>query len=91
MNVTLPTFLGMNQGLGPGTSLDVHLKTTSHTGVLIEDVVELVGELRVNLRLDFFRVLKVASCATELDAQGVFGLFRTLSRFFSKADTHLLD
>ena len=68
MNVTLPTFLGMNQGLGPGTSLDVHFKTASHTGVLIEDVVELVGELRVNLCLDFFRVLKVASCATELDA-----------------------
>ena len=62
----MPTLLAVNQELRPGASLDINFEPSSHTGVFVKDVVELVGELRVNLCLDLFRVLKVTSCAAKL-------------------------
>ena len=70
--------------------LDVNFEATSHASVLVEDVVEFVGVLRVNLLLDLFRVVVVASSTTVLHSQCVRCVNLALSHLFLEADAHLV-
>ena len=77
--------------MGRGTSLaflDVDFEAASHTSVLVEDKVELVGVLRVNPLLDLFRVGVVASSATILHSHRVGGFVTTLSHLFLEENAH---